>query len=102
MQGSLLILRPVEFCSMNHNALCSASLGVSDQAWKVTQIENHRPMPDSRQLCSHTYSRDNGPGEILGHIISALKAPDWYVTVAVSDSSPLKQGERGRAGRVKD
>lgn len=52
-------------------------------------------MPGSRQLCSHTYSGDNGPGEILGHIISALKAPDWYVTVAVSDSSPLKQGGSG-------
>lgn len=58
-------------------------------------------MPDFRQLRSHTgaqahtYSRDNGPGEILGHIISALKAPDWYVTVAASDSSPLKQGAAG-------
>lgn len=32
-----------------------------------------------------------------GHIISALKAPDWYVTVAVSDSSPLKRvgGRKG-------
>lgn len=62
-----------------------------NQVWKVTQIEGPRLMHDFRQLCSHTYRWDNGPGEILGgHIINALKAPDWYVTVAVSDSSPLK------------
>lgn len=76
-----------------------------DQVWKVTKIESPQLMPDFRQLCSHTgaagshagshtgshtYSWDNGPGEILWHIISVLKAPDWYVTVAVSDSSPLK------------
>lgn len=34
----------------------------------------------------------NRAGEILWNVISALKAPDWYVTVAVSDTSPLKWG----------
>lgn len=78
-----------------------------NQVWKVTKIESPQLMHDFRQLClrsgaagshtgshagSHTYSWDNGPGEILWHIISVLKAPDWYVTVAVSDSSPLKWG----------
>lgn len=53
MQGSLLILRPVEFCSMNHNALCSASLGVSDGP--KSGLEGHTDRePDSRQLRSHT------------------------------------------------
>lgn len=82
-----------------------------NQVWKVTKIESPQLMHDFRQLCSHTgaaashagsrtgshtYSWDNGPGEILWHIISVLKAPDWYVTVAVSDTSPLKWGLGGR------
>lgn len=49
------------------------------------------------QTHTHTHTiplavRCNRAGEILWHVITALKAPDWYVTVAVSDTSPLKWG----------
>lgn len=81
-----------------------------NQVWKVTEIESPQLMHDFRQPCSHTgahagahagphtSSWDNGSGEILWHIISVLKAPGWYVTVAASDSSPLKWGGKGRKG----
>ncbi len=57
-------------------------------------LTEYRPTFNSSAANTHSppYSRDNSPADIPWHIISALKAPDWYVTVAVSDSSPLKWG----------
>lgn len=74
------------FCSVIRN---KQEIGVR----KVTLSHNTGRL-STAPLLTHTlsppYSLDNSPAEILWHIISASKAPDWYVTVAVSDSSPLK------------